>query len=73
MDKFIKEETMPYLWFGEGERTAIMETKAEEFRRLAAEDEDRAAKARDYEAKQSWREAARQWRDLADQAERNGW
>ncbi len=39
-----------------------VETKVQEYERLAQEAEQRAEKVRDIDAKVTWREAAQQWR-----------
>jgi len=45
-------------------------SKAELFRRMAAEAERKAEQAHDLEAKLTWREIAEHWRDLASLVER---
>ena len=50
-----------------------MGSKAEEYRRRAAEADRQAEQAKDTQAIQTYRKAAAHWRELAEKAERNGY
>ena len=49
----------------------VMGSKAEEYRRRAAEADKQAEQAKDAQAIQTYRKAAAHWRELAKKAERD--
>jgi len=53
----------------ESERTKIKMNKAEQYRQIAAECQDRAERAHDHDDQLEWNHLAEQWLDLAQQAE----